>query len=193
MEDEENTHDDNSMPLLEETTALDGELQNNEEPTETAADPAAEHPITAIYSLEPAETEMTEDERDMVAHVKDLLEYFAQRLDEPVSDKPEKIDLLLQCLQAQLDIVRQETDPEITEEALLETLEAILTEVGVEDAQYLASIYMQLYGIDELFDAHTNTVTTVAVNQQIIEQCRKLARMALRLFAHHEAPQLADS
>ncbi len=189
-EDEDTVLGDTTMPAMEETTAENIELQSDEEPTDAAE---TEHPITGIYSLESTETEITEDERDMVTHVKDLLEYFAKRLDEPTPDKPEAVDLLLQCLRAQLDIVRQETDPRITEEALLETLEAILTEAGIEDAEHLARMYMQLYGIDELLDAHATTPTAAAVNQQIIEQCRKLARMALRLFAHHETPQLADS
>jgi hypothetical protein len=75
---------------------------------------------------------------------------------------------------------------------LTETLQAILAEAGINDAEYLSKLHMQLYGVYELFDAHTASTTT-AITQRIVEQCQKLARMALLLFAHHENPQLADT
>ncbi len=148
-----------------------------------------------MYSLgESLTPEITDEERKMVTHLKNLLEHFVKHPPGVTLDSQyQKIDLLLQSVQAQLDTLQQEPDPSVTPEMLTETLEVILTEAGINDAEYLAKLYMQLYGVDELFDAHAASTTPTTINQRIAEECQKLARMALRLFAHHENPQLADT
>ena len=174
----------------EEAAAPDRAMADDETSSSTA-----EHPITAMNSLEESLShEITDEEREMVTRLQDLLEHFVKYSPEVTPDsQPQKIDLLLQCVRAQLDTLRQEPDPSVTPEMLTETLQAILTEAGINDADYLAKLHMQLYGVHQLFDAHAASTTPTAITQRIVEQCQKLARMALLLFAHHENPQLADT
>ena len=120
-----------------------------------------------------------------------------------ISDTPAAEDEKIHVLQDPITLQEEEAaapdralSPEITDEEremVTETLQAILAEAVINDAEYLAKLHMQLYGVYELFDAHAASTTPTAITQRIVEQCQKLARMALRLFAHNENPQLADT
>lgn len=72
-------------------------------------------------------------------------------------DQP-RLEAIYACLEAQIDQLREYEQKEFIEKNTLPrqievTLETFFEEVGVEDPELMAKLYIQEYGVDQLFDA----------------------------------------
>ncbi len=139
-----------------------------------------------------------EDDMTVVDEVHELLTGLSNEIvgtQEPESNheevEPAKIEKLYKCLDAQIKVLSDIDNDELTDamkvDAMHNSLVAILEEAQITDADLAARLYLEEYGMSGLLDISRQSQSPVAkVSHTLAEQCKKVARFATTLLVRFE-------